>query len=422
MDGVSEVSDNRASEHRGRPRLLFLCQCLPFPSDEGVKIRTFNILKRLARDFEVKALCFYRRAAHSSPALVEAALAGLRPYADVRAYTIPQEYSRPRAVVDHLRSVLQRRPYTVYAYESAEYRRDVQRALEEFRPDLIHMDSLDLSPYLPMIPASIPVVCVHHNVESALLERRAQSATGARAWYFRLQASLTEAEERRFMPRVALNVAVSEPDRAQLQRLAPAARFVTIPNGVDTTEVAALPDAPAGIVFVGGATWFPNRDALEYFAGEILPRIRVHVPQVPVTWVGQASAADRQRYHEEHGITLTGYVDDITPYVQQSACYVVPLRVGGGTRLKILYAWAMGRAIVSTSIGCEGLDGTDGTDILIRDTPEDFADAVVQVLRDAQVRHRLASAGRALAVTRYDWEVITAGMSDDYIALLPSGA
>jgi glycosyltransferase involved in cell wall biosynthesis len=402
-----------------RPRLLFLCQCLPFPGDEGVKIRTFNILKRLARDFEIRALCFYRRAAHPTPARVADALDGLRPFADVQAFPIPQEYSRPRAVWDHARSVLTQRVFTRYAYESGDFRRDVAHALAEFQPRLVHVDSLDLSAYLPMIPADIPVVCVHHNVESALLRRRASAASGVRARYFGLQAALTETEERECMPRVALNVAVSDPDRALFERIAPTARCITIPNGVDTSEIRPLPEANDGIVFVGGTTWFPNRDALNHFAIDILPRIRAKLGRdVPVTWVGQATDSDREHYLHAHGIRLTGYVDRIEPYIEQAACYVVPLRIGGGTRLKILYAWAMQRAIVSTTIGYEGLEGTDSTDILVRDDPEAFADAVVQVLTDPLRRQSLALAGRGLAETRYDWDVITRTMNRDYLALI----
>ncbi|MBL0889219.1 MAG: glycosyltransferase [Gemmatimonadaceae bacterium] len=405
-----------------KPRLLFLCQCLPYPGDEGVKIRTFNILKRLAQDFEVRALCFFRRAAHHSPEQVEAAVQALSQYATVSAHAIPQETSRLRLLIDHTRSVLQQRVFTVFAYESASFRRDLQQALDTFRPDIVHMDSLDLSGYLPAIPRGLPVVCVHHNVESALLARRAQSARGFKRWYFGLQARLTMKEERRYLPQVALNVAVSDPDQQLLRQLVATAAYLTIPNGVDTTEISPLPDADAGIVFVGGASWFPNRDALEYFAAEILPRIRSRLPDVPVTWVGQASAADRAHYATTHGITLTGYVDRIEPWVQQAGCFVVPLRVGGGTRLKILYAWSMQRAIVSTSIGCEGLDGHDGQDILIRDTPEAFADAVVDVLTRPDRRQQLAAAGRRLAQSRYDWDVITADMNRHYLALLPKAS
>ena len=167
------------------------------------------------------------------------------------------------------------------------------------------------------------------------------------------------------------------------QRLVPNARFEVIPNGVDVDAfVPSAGGAKDGIVFVGGMSWFPNADALEFFDEEILPLVRARDERVKVTWVGRAKP-DVIASYAKRGIELTGHVDDIRPYVGSAACYVVPLRIGGGTRLKILDAWAMGKAVVSTSVGCEGLDAVDGQNILIRDDPAAFAAAVMMVLRDS---------------------------------------
>src|SRR5439155_598375 len=141
-----------------------------------------------------------------------------------------------------------------------------------------------------------------------------------------------------------------------------------------------------GLVFVGELTWFPNRDALEYFSDEILPKVRAIHGGTPVRWVGRASEEVRRQYRDRAGVELTGYVPDVRPYVRDAACYVVPLRVGGGTRLKILEAWAMGKAVVSTAVGCEGLAAHEDRNILIRDDPEDFAQAVRAVLQHGALR------------------------------------
>src|SRR5690606_7086949 len=133
------------------------------------------------------------------------------------------------------------------------------------------------------------------------------------------------------------------------------------------------------IVFVGGYSWYPNRDALYYFGEEILPRIR-RTTNVAVTWVGRAPTSVIDECSRKYGIRLTGYVEDIRPFVESAACYVVPLRIGGGTRLKILDAWAMGKAVVSTSVGCEGLQAVDRENILIRDDADAFASSVVELL------------------------------------------
>jgi glycosyltransferase involved in cell wall biosynthesis len=395
-----------------KSKLLFLAQTLPFPPDGGAAIRGYNVLRLLARDYDVTALCFYRRA--TTPDLA-GSVAALRAIAcTVEVFPIEQEHSGIRLTWDHARSLLTGRAYTVYAYESARFRAALLDRLRSTRFDLVHMDSLDLSGYLQLL-AGQRVILGHHNVESSLLHRRAANESSfPRRAYLRHQARLTEREERRWLSRVALNIAVSDGDARDLAALAPAARMAVVPNGVDVEKfVPGASSERSGIAFVGGMSWFPNADALEYFAQDILPLIRESDGAVTVTWVGRASPEEIERY-ARIGITLTGHVDDIRPCVDRAACYVVPLRIGGGTRLKILDGWAMGKAIVSTSIGCEGLDAIDGKNILVRDDPRSFAAAVIAVLRDSGLRASLEREGRVTAEQTYSWEVIGAAIRRAY--------
>jgi glycosyltransferase involved in cell wall biosynthesis len=399
-----------------RKRLLFLCQTLPFPPDSGVHLRSYNVLRLLAREFDVTALCFFRRAAHGGAAAVAESVSALREFAEVEAFPIPQEHRRLRLLWDHGRSVVSGRSYTRFAYESGEFAMRLHELLGTKRFDLVHVDSLDLCEYLPSLKG-IPVVVTHHNVESDLLRRRSGTERSpALRRYLSLQAKLTERDERRWCPNVALNVSVSPIDRQAFDRLAPNAPFTILPNGVDTRVFQPGEGAEEGIVFVGGYSWFPNRDSMDYFATEILPLIPADNP-IPVTWVGRAPEFVQESFRRR-GVAMTGYVEDIRPHVQRAACYVVPLRVGGGTRLKILDAWAMGKAVVSTSVGCEGLDARDGENILIRDDARSFAEAVGRVLCDVELRQRLASGARETAERSYDWDVIGARMVREYSALL----
>ena len=387
-----------------KAKLLFLSQTLPYPPDSGTAIRSYNVLRLLARDYDVTALCFYRRATTPDLAGSLGALRAMVPV--VEAFPIEQEHSRARLLWDHARSVLTGRAYTAFAYESAAFTHALLSHLEHETFALAHLDSLDLGVYVPAL-AGVPVIAVHQNVESALLRRRAANETSAaRRAYLRLQARLMEKEERRWSARVALNLAVSDADTAELRALVPNARFEMIPNGVDVdTFVPSRVTAEDGIVFVGGMSWFPNADALEFFDEEILPLVRARDEKITVTWVGRAKPEVIARY-ATRGIQLTGHVDDIRPYVAKAACYVVPLRIGGGTRLKILDAWAMGKAVVSTSVGCEGLEAVDGQNILIRDDPAAFAAAVTTVLRDTGLRTALERNARVTAEQRYSWDVI----------------
>ncbi|HEX6694049.1 MAG TPA: glycosyltransferase family 4 protein [Longimicrobiales bacterium] len=396
-----------------RPKLLFLCQTYPYPPDGGVWIRSFNVLRLLAREFDVTMLAFERAISDSDGFVVDAAEAAGRiaQLADTEVFAIPQRHSRLRFLSDHLRSVITQRPFTRYLYRSAECRARLKQLLETQHFDVVHMDSMDLSDYLPLLDG-LPVVCTHHNVESELLRRRSRiedsRAVGA---YMALQARLTLREEREWCARVALNVAVSPDDAAKLREIAPGSDVAVVPNGVDVSYFRPAPTEPgASLVFVGGANWFPNRDALEYFCHDILPLVRREHPDIPVHWVGAAREDDRKRFRDEFGVDLTGYVDDIRPLVHDAACYIVPIRVGGGSRLKILDAWAMGKAVVTTSTGCEGLAAEHEGNALIADTAEAFAAAVSRVVTDAALRRRLGESARHTAQQRYSWDAIGSSM------------
>lgn len=398
-----------------RPRLLFLAQTLPFPPDGGVNIRTFNVLKLLSERYEIDAVCFFRRAIALD---VEGSVSALAPYVRrLEVFPIEQEYSRARLLLDHSRSVFQGKVYTRFAYESPSVRSHLMQLLSTSKYDIAHVDSLDLSTYLPLL-ASIPVVCVHHNIESQLLSRRASlERSPVKRFYFSMQARRMAHEEALWAPRVALNITCSPDDAQALSAVAPSARSLVVPNGVDIERFVPGDVATEGIVSVGGTTWFPNKDALAYFSAEILPLVASLIPVPRVIWVGRADARERSRY-DEFGVTLTGYVKDVRPYVQAGRCFIVPLRVGGGTRLKILDAWAMGKAIVSTSVGCEGLKAVDGENILIRDDPKDFATAIRDVLENEELRVRLERGARETAESVYSWRAIGPIMDEAYLGVL----
>jgi glycosyltransferase involved in cell wall biosynthesis len=402
-----------------RPRLLFLCHTLPYPPDGGVWIRTYHVLRLLARTFDITALCFERLVTSGSGSGGDRAAGGeaLRRFGAVEVFPIPQRQSSLRYAWDHLRSLTVRRVYTTYVFESRAYHRRLRELLRSEAFDLVHLDSPDLLGYLPAC-RGLPVICVHHNVESALLHRRAAvERHGWRSAYLRYQARLMEREERQGSAQVALNVAVSAQDRTLLARIAPASRVTVISNGVDVEEFQPDDMRGTGVAFVGGTNWFPNLDALDFFCDQILPHLRAAGATVPVRWVGSASPEQRRHYRARHGVEVTGYVDDVRPYMREAACHIVPLRAGGGTRLKILNAWAMGKAVVSTSVGCEGLAAADGDNILIRDDPRGFANAVLAVLNDEPLRCRLARRARATVERLYSWEIIGREMTETYLSV-----
>lgn len=409
-----------------RPRLLCLAQCLPYPPHSGVANRTFNILRQLQIEYDVDLVAFSRLCHQPDHAARDAARDALRSVVAFVAEPtpVPSEHSTPRKIWDHLRSLVSGRAYTFYEYSSRAFAARLRAVLRTRTPDLVHLDSLDCHRWLSELP-QVPMALTHHNIESELLRLQAryrgQTALGH---YLQLQAARLERLERELCARLALNVVMSEVDAQRLRALAPGAATIVVPNGTDTDyfQPNGAKSIAGQVVFVGGTYSYPNRDAVEFLLREIWPKIRRADRSALLRLIGRGTQADLTRYNAEPGVTALGYVPDVRPAVSAARCCVVPIRIGGGTRLKILDAWAMGKAVVSTSIGCEGLDTADGANILIRDTPEAIADAVLHVLHDASLRSRLEQNARRTAIETYSWHRMGARIRSAYDALLARSA
>ena len=392
-------------------RILFLSQSLPFPPHSGVTNRTLHILQELQRTFDVTLVAFSRRNHQPDDASRVRAVEALRQrLSDVlEPVRIDSEWSLSAKARVHASSVLTGKPYIFFDYGSPDFGRRIERALESNPPDLVHMDSMDLYRWLPQL-SGIPVACTHHSVESDLLRLRADRIRGRAARrYIRHQAQLVENVERALCGRLDLNVMTSDDDAERLSSLAPGARTGVIPNGANVdyfTPTNTRSVVPGRVVFLGPTYMFPNRDAVHFFLDAIWPLVRNQRSDATLHLIGKNAAGEKDLFEKQIGVSCQGYVPDIRPHFAEASCSVVPLRVGGGTRLKILDAWSMGKAIVSTSIGCEGLENVDGENILIRDDPTEFAEAVVDVLRNEELRNRLGRNGRKTAEQIYAWPVV----------------
>ncbi|MFW6205722.1 MAG: glycosyltransferase family 4 protein [Gemmatimonadota bacterium] len=386
-----------------RPRLLFLGDTLPYPPDRGAALSAYHVLRHLAARYDIDALLFRRRGDPTRTPL-DARVAHLATLARVEHFPIPGERSVARARLDRLRSRLLRRTESYWRYDDRRYRRRLLELVFERDPRILHVDTIGLHAYLPAL-ADRPVVLAHRRLESERLRRQAALVSGGGAEYLVRQADWMEEVERTWAPRVALNTVRSEADGKRLLERAPGARVRVMPPAVDTRHFTPSFGTGQGLAFVGGTTGAISRDALEYFTEEILPRLqRVSGVQAlePISWIGAAREGDRETYRRR-GIDITGYVEDIRPIVRPAACYVVPRRTAGDG-VRVLQAWAMGKAVVSTSPGCQGLEVEDGRNILVRDDPAAFARAVLDVLEDRELRRRLGEAGRKTVEERYSWE------------------
>lgn len=303
------------------------------------------------------------------------------------------------------RSWLSPYPVDLWKWRVDQVRQQVDQLIAGGGIDVCVADFLFAAANVPL-GGPVPVVMFEHNVEYMIWKRLSAIEPSP------LRRALFEVEWRKLRAREAaacagsdLTVAVSEPDRRILAQLAPDARTASIPTGVDTTYFSPIAgrEQPSRLVFTGSMDWHPNEDAVLHFADSMLPLIRQQIPDVSLAVVGRRPTERLRQAGEKHGILVTGTVDDVRPYIAEASVYVVPLRAGGGTRLKIFEALAMGKAVVSTTVGAEGLALTPGREYVAADDPRAFAAAVVSLLRDSRRRRALGQAGRRLVEERYSW-------------------
>jgi sugar transferase (PEP-CTERM/EpsH1 system associated) len=386
-------------------RILWLNTNLLLPLDKGGKLRTWHLMRHLADRHEITCVSF------AEPDQPKANLEGMSQVCSrlitIRRHERHKEGWRFYASV--ARYLLAPLPYAVAQYRSRAYRRAVQSQLASGHFDRIVCDFLVPAVNLPRaLPC--PAVLFTHNVEAEIWRRHADTESGlVRKRLYTQQWRRMLRFEGRTVARFDRVLAVSDVDRDTLQRLygdrlkAPVS---VIPTGVDTTYFAPRPasaEASRRIVFTGSMDWLPNSDGVVFFCREILPLVRQAEPDAIFTIVGRSPTPAVRRLAEDSGIEVTGRVEDVRPYLQNAAVYVVPLRIGGGTRLKIFEAMAAGRAVVSTTIGAEGLPIESGRHLLLADTPQEFANAVITLLRDPSTRSSIEAEGRALVTERYDW-------------------
>jgi polysaccharide biosynthesis protein PslH len=381
-------------------RILALTPRVLEPADTGGRIRSRRLFEHLARLHDVTLVCL--RTPHDTDAHVDA----MRGCCTTLVAVDWRE--APRFSPGFYRSLATEffdpRPHTVLKYRSPALREAVSAALASARYDLLFCDFLHMSINCRDLPFR-PQVLFQHNVESEIRRGLAAHTTNALA---RAYLARDAAKVQRYEAEASADfdhcIMVSEEDCQTMRRLYGVEHVSAIPSAVDTSyfQVAEGGTAPS-CVFLGSMDMLANQDAVLHFVGRILPRIRQAVPATFVV-VGRNPPRSIARLADATaGVVVTGTVDDVRPYLASAQLLVVPLRIGGGTRIKIFEAMAMGVPVVATRLGAAGLPVTDGHDIVLADAPDDFADAVVRLLRDDARRQQLAREGRRLVESGYTW-------------------
>lgn len=377
------------------------------PVDTGGKIRSYNLLRQLASRHETVLLSYYGGARDESyEREVERHLPGA-----VTVHTgAPDSFARQ--ALDYLLRLPSSAPYAVRKFTSPEVRKLVREWDAARRFDVAVCDFLSASLNFPA-ETRTPTVLFQHNVESALWQRQARHAPDvARSVAFKIEAAKMTRYERDAVRRFRHVIAVSENDRELMSAMTDASRITVVPTGVDIKKYSSGVEAGEEgesqhdplVVFLGSMDWEPNIDGVEYFCREVWPSVLESVPSARFRVVGR-DPHPRVRRLASETIEITGTVPSVVEHLREAEVVVVPLRVGGGTRLKIFEAMAVGKAVVSTTVGAEGLDVTHGEDILLADDSASFAESVTSLLRDNRRRASLGRAAAALAA-RYDWSVI----------------
>ena len=399
-------------------RVLQFAPKVCWPLDTGAKLRNYHLARVLERRARVSLLAF-----NDHPSLSEDSIAALeKTYNHVVA--IPRDAAYTFAKL--MRGGLGSTPLPVLNYTTASMKRALEKVLSENDFDIVQVESIHLMSYLAIMRKARRrpvVVCDWHNIESELLRRyREREPSRLRRAYAGRTARLMSAFERRAMREFDAHVVVSQRDGQRLRDLNPGARIFVIENGVDTAFYSDLGTSDESlarrIVFVGSMDYHANIDGAVDFAREVWPRLHERQPDLVFTIVGRDPAPEVRELAQLPGIAVTGSVADLRPFYREAIAAVVPLKVGGGSRLKILEAMAAGVPVVSTTLGAEGLEVQRDENILIADTNEQLVEAISSVVENEALRNDLSVAGRALVDSRYDWSTLGASLFDAYEELL----
>jgi len=373
------------------------------PPDTGGKIRSFHIAKELAKNHEVTLFTFYVE----EPNDEHHTLAPLFH----KVVTHPLKVSTGRGfgeAIGYLASFFSPLPYSFSKYCRSEVISHLREVLAKEQYDVILCDFVNAAGVVPF-DLGIPVVTFTHNVEAMIWKRHWEVATNP-VWkfVFKREYEKMRSAEMDYLRRSLHVLTVSDTDTAFFAKDLSSAKITTIPTGVDIDYFQpADGEEPDSLVFTGSMDWMPNEDGILYFVDAILPLIRKQRPKLKLWVVGRRPGKKIQALAEsDPGIVVTGRVEDIRTFIAKGAVYIVPLRVGGGTRLKIFEAMAMGKAVISTTIGAEGLPVTNGSDIVLADEPKFFADEVCRLLDSPGERKRIGVAARRLVEEKYSWAAV----------------
>lgn len=388
--------------------VLMLATAPPYPPTSGGTLRVWNILKQVARSHSVTLI------AMSTAEVPPDALQAMRAYTQ-KIVIVRRPLNIPRRVVSGLRSLASTTPFTLANFMFPAFADAVRHELAAASYDIVHAHCLHTAQYWRHFGT-----CARYfdcqNINSELWRRYSEATSSAfRSAFTARQARLLDVFEPEIHKIFDVTTFCSKNDYAYARRNAPNATLAVVANGVDSAEYlpSADPIEPYSIVLTASMDAAQNTDAAIYLARDVFPQIRARQPNAKLYLVGRNPPVELQKFASDH-LVITGTVPDVRSYIARAHVYVAPIRIGGGTRLKLLEAMAMKKAIVTTTVGAEGIEYQPDVHMLIGDDVEAFADNVNRLFEDEPLRRRLGEHGRALVESTYDWSITGRDIGDLY--------
>lgn len=403
-------------------KILWLSHFVPFPPKGGCYQRSYNLLARIGAEHEVHLVALRHKHAVHPETETQNTLEELGKYCrSVRIVDISRSCPEFWLPILAGASMARARPFSVGIYASKEARSSIRALVSSIPFDVAHFDTIGLAQYLPEIKG-LPAVVTHHGAEAHMVRRRIPNeARVLRKIYFLYEWLLLRAYEGRMCGRFAVNVVVSDDDARLLSSVAHGTTFLRVDNGVDTQYyVPGAPAAGTSLVFAGRLDQYSNRHGIMTFMNRAWPALRARFPDASIDIIGSNPPDALSQMAGPH-VRVHGFVPDVRPFFRRATVAICPLWDGGGTRLKVLDALAQGTALVSTTIGCEGLDIVHERDALVVESAEEFVEQIGRLFLDAELRNRLKTNGRHLVEQRYSWDALAPRLVGAYrLALEPS--
>lgn len=408
-------------------KILWLSHLIPYPPKGGVLQRSYNLVREISKHHELTLIAFTQNDLLKTmfPSIeigIEESLEHLGEYCkDIKFIEIPCEHSRFGKYQLALKSLFTPDPYTINWLKSDEMRALINDVQNESSFDLIHFDTISLAHYIDEF-AGTPKVLDHHNIESHMMLRRAsQEKNLLKRFYYYLEGKKLLQYEKKICPQFDLHITCSSLDADRLNKIDTTLDVKEIPNGVDIDYFVPQPENETAkhLIFAGSLSWYPNKDAMLFFAREVWPLLKEKSPGITMNVVGSSPPQELLNLaSNDKNFKVHGFVDDVREYISSASIYVCPIRDGGGTKLKILDSFAMGMATVAHPIACEGIDVEEGTNVLFASTPGDFVEKISLLTADAELRKSLGEKARQTVVKKYAYTAIGENLSSEYLRII----